>query len=138
MQKASLLETYEPFLGGVTVEEFIAGGNVEHYFAEHWQQATVATLGDEIVGVAVLLGALLDLIWVEPSVRSNGIGSALMEEAERQAPVESTELTLEVWRVNRRAVEFYRRLGFSVRETTEDPLTGLEKLVMRRNAKQTS
>jgi len=51
MQKASLLETYEPFLGRVTVEEFIANRNVERYFAEHWRQATVATLGDEIVGV---------------------------------------------------------------------------------------
>jgi ribosomal protein S18 acetylase RimI-like enzyme len=80
----------------------------------------------------------LDLIWVKPSVRSNGIGSALMEEAERQAPIESGELTLEVWKVNRRAVDFYKRLGFSMSGTTEDPVTGLEKLVIRRNTRQTS
>jgi ribosomal protein S18 acetylase RimI-like enzyme len=83
--------------------------------------ATVATLDDEIVGVAVLVGDLLDLIWVKPAARSNGIGSALMEEAERRAPIESGELTLEVWKVNRRAVDFYKRLGFSVSGTTEDP-----------------
>jgi hypothetical protein len=76
MQKASLLETYEPFLGQALVEEFIASGNVERYFEEHWHQAMVATLDGEIVGVAVLVGALLDLIWVKPSVRSSGIGSA--------------------------------------------------------------
>jgi hypothetical protein len=54
MQKASLPETYEPFLGRSTVEEFVASGKVDRYFEEHWQHAAVATLDDEIVGVAVL------------------------------------------------------------------------------------
>jgi hypothetical protein len=36
MQRASLLETYEPFLGRAAIEEFIAGGHVEGYFEEHW------------------------------------------------------------------------------------------------------
>jgi len=130
MQRESLVETYEPFLGRMTVEEFIAAGSVERYFEERWQQATVATLHDEIVGVAVLLGALLDLIWVKPSMRSRGIGSTLMEGVEEQAARESTELTLEVWKVNRRAVDFYERRGFSVVRTLDDPVTGLERLVM--------
>ena len=106
MQKASLLETYEPFLGRAPIEEFIAGGQVERYFEDHWQQATVATSGDEIVGVAVLLGALLDLIWVRPRSRSRGIGSALLRAVESKAAATSTVLTLEVWAVNRRAVAF--------------------------------
>ena len=55
-----------------------------------------------------------------------------MEEAERRAAIDSRELTLEVWKVNRRAVEFYERLGSSVSGTTSDPITSLDKLVMRR------
>ena len=93
MQKASLLETYEPFLGRAAIEEFIAGGHVEGYFEEHWHQATIAVSGDEIVGVAVLAGSLLDLIWVRPDSRSEGIGSALMDAAERQAAAETGVLT---------------------------------------------
>src|SRR5689334_6217932 len=65
MQKKSLPETYEPFLGRAAVEEFVARGNVERYFEEHWRQSTVATLGGEVVGVAVLIDGLLDLIWGE-------------------------------------------------------------------------
>jgi len=132
MQKASLLETYEPFLGRAAIEEFIAGGHVEGYFEEHWHQATIAVSGDEIVGVAVLAGSLLDLIWVRPDSRSEGIGSALMDAAERQAAAETGVLTLEVWDVNRRAVAFYDRRGFSVRAAAEDPQTGLMKLHMRK------
>jgi GNAT superfamily N-acetyltransferase len=132
MQKASLPETYGPFLGRPAVDEFIAGGNVDRYFEENWQHATVASLGGDVVGVAVLIGNLLDLIWVKPSLRSNGIGSALLEAVERRAAPESSELTLEVWTVNGRAVAFYDRLGFSIGGAVADPGTSLEKLVMRK------
>ena len=130
MQKASLLETYELFLGRVAIDEFIAAGQVEDYFDEHWRDATVAICAGDVVGVAVLVDGLLDLIWVRPRSRSQGIGSALLRAAESKAGVGSDELTLEVWEVNRRAVAFYEREGFSVTATIEDPQTGLTKLVM--------
>jgi ribosomal protein S18 acetylase RimI-like enzyme len=130
MQKASLLETYEPFLGREPVEEFIAAGMVERYFDDHWHDATIAVSGEAILGVAVLVGTLLDLIWVRPELRSQSIGSALMEAIERK--VEGSVLTLEVWNVNRRAVSFYERRGFSVSATREDPQTGLQKHVMQK------
>ena len=132
MQTASLPETYEPFLGRAAIEEFIAAGRVEDYFDEHWRDATVALSGEDVVGVAVLIDGLLDLIWVRPRSRSQGIGSALLRAAEREGAVGSDELTLEVWEVNRRAVAFYEREGFSVTATGEDPQTGLAKLVMRK------
>jgi ribosomal protein S18 acetylase RimI-like enzyme len=132
MQKTSLLETYGPFVGRRAVEEFIASGQVERYFEKHWYQATVATSGGEILGVAVLVDAVLDLIWVRPESRSRGIGTALLKVVEREAALESDALELEVWDVNERAVSFYEREGFSVSATTEDRATGLDKLVMRK------
>jgi ribosomal protein S18 acetylase RimI-like enzyme len=132
MQQASLVETYEPFLGRAVVEEFVARGNVERYFRKRWRKATVATHRGRIVGVAVLDGTLLDLLWVDAARRSQGIGGALLEEAERQAALSGDELVLEVWRVNRRAVEFYERDGFTIVRAFDDPETGLEKLAMRK------
>ena len=131
MQKASLPDTYGPFLGRATVDEFIAAGSVERYFEEHWPDATVATVDAEIVGVVVLLGALVDLAWVDPAFRSRGIGSALMVEAERRA---GGDLRLEVWKMNERAVAFYERLGFQTAEEFTDPM-GLAKLVMRKGVR---
>ena len=58
MQRASLPDTYGPFLGRATVGEFIGAGNVERYFGKHWPDATVATVDGQIVGVVVLLGPL--------------------------------------------------------------------------------
>jgi ribosomal protein S18 acetylase RimI-like enzyme len=72
------------------------------------------------------------------NVEREGLGAALMEDAGRRAADGGSELRLEVWKVNRRAVNFYERLGFSVSRTTDDPATGLEKVVMRRNTMPTS
>ena len=69
---------------------------------------------------------------MRPRSRSQGIGSALLRAAESQAAVASDELTLEVSEVNRRAVAFYERAGFSVTSTFQDPQTGLAKLVLRK------
>ena len=49
MQKASLPETYGPFLGRAAVEEVISAGSVEHYFEQHLPDATVATVDARIV-----------------------------------------------------------------------------------------
>jgi ribosomal protein S18 acetylase RimI-like enzyme len=130
MQKASLPDTYGPFLGREMVDEFIAAGNVERYFEKHWRDATVGTVDERIVGVIVRVGALIDLAWVDLAVRSQGIGSALMADAEREA--RSGELQLEVWKVNERAIALYERLGFATTEEKTDPDTGLAKLVMRK------
>jgi ribosomal protein S18 acetylase RimI-like enzyme len=130
MQRASLPETYGPFIGRPAVEEFVAAGNVERYFEEHWPHATVATADGRIVGVVVCDGMLVDLAWVDPAFRSQGIGSALMASVERR--VCGGELRLEVWKVNERAVAFYERLGFATAEEFTEPDTGLAKLVMRR------
>jgi ribosomal protein S18 acetylase RimI-like enzyme len=131
MQRASLVETSAPprTRGRRGLHR---RGNVERYFEEHWRQSTVATVDGENVGVLVLEGTVVDLVWVTPAVRSKGIGSTLVDTVERRAAIEGHEVELEVWTVNRRAVDFYERRGFSVDGTTDDPVTGLEKLVMRK------
>lgn len=131
MQTASLPETYGPFLGRAAVEGFIAAGNVEGYFEEHWRDATVATVDARIVGVVVCRGTLVDLAWVDPAFRSQGLGAALMADVERRA---DGALQLEVWKANKRAISFYERLGFRSAEEFTDPM-GLAKLVMRKRAR---
>jgi GNAT superfamily N-acetyltransferase len=132
MQQASLVEAYEPFLGRTAVEEFVAGGNVERYFRERWRKATVATHRGTIVGVAILDGTLLDLLWVDAARRSQGIGGTLLEEAERQAALAEDELPLEVWRRQQAGGGVLRTTRLHDRQSVRRPETGLEKLPTRK------
>jgi GNAT superfamily N-acetyltransferase len=68
----------------------------------------------------LLLDGLLDLIWVRPRSRSQGIGSALLRAAESKATAGNDELTL------------YEREGFWRPPPARIHRRALAKLVMRK------
>jgi ribosomal protein S18 acetylase RimI-like enzyme len=127
--QSALVETYGPLMDSDPAAALIADGGAQRYFEEHWSMTTVAVLVGEIVGVAVLLGDVLDLIWVAPGRRSRGVGAAMLCEVERQAAAVHDRLRLEVWRLNERAVTFYVRHGFVVEGVMPDE-PGFEKLTL--------
>lgn len=66
-------------------------------------------------------------IFVKKEVRSTGIGKQLLDYVKAIHPV----LTLNVYQRNRRAVEFYKREGFSITLEDIDPDTGEADYTMR-------
>lgn len=66
-------------------------------------------------------------IFVESSVRSRGIGRALLEYAKSRKP----RLTLRVYEKNPRAAAFYLREGFSVAARETEEATGEAEYTMR-------
>lgn len=67
----------------------------------------------------------LDDLYVLPQFQSRGIGSEIMKECIRQSP---RPLYLYVFSRNIRAISFYQRFGFSLRERV-----GKTRLVLERN-----
>lgn len=66
-------------------------------------------------------------IFVDPTRQSQGIGKALLKHAKK--PCE--ELSLQVYKKNTRAIQFYLREGFSILKEQIDENTGEEELVMK-------
>jgi GNAT superfamily N-acetyltransferase len=81
---------------------------------------TVAEYEESIAGFAALLpeGSHLELdgLFVEPELRRNGIGAALVEEAAHEARRRGLALMVVA---NPHALDFYRHCGFSVEGTAE-------------------
>ena len=73
-----------------------------------------------------LSGQQIEGLFVDEKSRSQGIGRALLDFAKRKYPV----LTLQVYEKNLRAVRFYQREGFSVREKQVDEQMGEAEYVM--------
>lgn len=93
----------------------------------------VAELGGEVVGFAVAYryrgAAYVDSIAVEPRLRGHGIGSALLDELERELRGEGAELVaLSVKDENKRALNFYLRRGYSVRGVILTLMASIEAL----------
>lgn len=79
-----------------------------------------------VLGFAGLTGGYLAGIFVDAAARSRGIGSRLLD----RAKADHRQLTLRVYRKNRRAVDFYLRNGFALLEEGRDPDTGEEELLL--------
>jgi putative acetyltransferase len=82
--------------------------------------------GGVIQGLIGLSGRQIEGLFVDEKSRSQGIGRALLDFAKRKYPA----LTLQVYEKNLRAVRFYQREGFSVREKQVDEQTGEAEYVM--------
>lgn len=94
----------------------------EEMVGEMISKADVAVYecGGVIQGLIGLSKRQIEGLFVDEKSRSQGIGRALLDFAKRKYPV----LRLQVYEKNLRAVRFYQREGFSVREKQVDEQTG--------------
>ncbi len=77
--------------------------------------ATVACLGDKLVGYADHISNCVDNIWVKPNYRRRGIGSGLISQQlqqMREKDMQSAQAGCEVF--NKPAKAFYTQLGWNV------------------------
>ena len=89
-------------------------------------QVYVYEEGDRIAGFIGLNGDMVEGIFVAQGARSHGIGRQLINYAKQTRK----RLLLHVYAKNERALQFYRREGFVLREKTTDPLTGEAEYIM--------
>jgi GNAT superfamily N-acetyltransferase len=132
IQKESLADTYGHFLDADSLEPWLHGEIIEQYVAEKWPQTFVAECLGEVVGMATLEGAVVDLLWVRGDRRNQGIGGFLMDWAERRIAARHEAAELECFVPNEGASRFYARRGYRNVRRYLDPLAGVEKAVLRK------
>lgn len=76
-------------------------------FAETWPHMRLADENGHILGVSLVTGAHLDMLFIDPAAIGQGAGAALLREAEARGV-----RTLECFRDNRAARAFYERHGW--------------------------
>jgi len=135
LQRESLPDTYGPFLADESLEPWIEDDGVERYVASAWPNMLLAESECEILGFASIAGALIDLLWVRADVRSQGIGSRLMDHAEPRIASGHPAAELECFEPNTRALRFYEQRGYDVTRRYLDPSAGVAKVVMRKRVR---
>jgi ribosomal protein S18 acetylase RimI-like enzyme len=89
------------------------------------------TLIGSIVGKSFFNWLHIDLMWVEDSYRSQGVGRMLMDEAYRQAK-EMGLSGIEVWTQSWQAPGFYKKMGYEELAVIDDFTPGRKRHVFRR------
>ncbi len=82
--------------------------------------------GNVILGFIGLTENYIAGIFVDANSRSKGVGKALLDHVKKSC----SELSLQVYKKNSRAVRFYLREGFAVLDEQMDENTGETELVM--------
>lgn len=82
--------------------------------------------GGKVQGFIGLDGEYIEGIFVSNKMQSRGIGKALLDYAKSR----KSELRLNVYRKNTRAIRFYQREGFSVRSEGLDEAVGEKDFLM--------
>lgn len=82
--------------------------------------------GSEVKGFFALHNEMLAAIFVAPDCQGEGIGQALMVRVKALRK----RVTLNVYKENKKTVEFYKHCGFQLVAEKEDPHTGHLELVM--------
>ena len=121
---------YPDVIGADMVEGYIASGAVPHYYAERNAFTRVAVADGEVIGACALRDNAVDLMMVTLERHRSGVGAALLADAESILFAEHALISLESFRDNRQAVDFYAKHGWALGEAFTDPDYGIAMVRM--------
>ncbi|WP_417495767.1 GNAT family N-acetyltransferase [Maricaulis sp.] len=121
---------YPDVIGAIMVEGYIASGAVPQYYTDRNAFTRVAVADGEVIGACALRGNTVDLMMVTIDRHRSGVGSALLSEAETMLFADHEVISLESFRDNRQAIDFYTKHGWVMQESFTDPDYGIAMVRM--------
>jgi putative acetyltransferase len=128
---------YRAGFAAILEEEALAmrpAGFFAEHFSERWDRMMVAADGERALGFTLVTEGHIDMLFVDPLMARSGIGTALLEDAERHGAA-----SLECFRDNAAARAFYERHGWQVAEAYSRPFLGRDRafVLYRKNGVET-
>lgn len=117
--------SYRTGFGAILGEEIVAT-RTAHFFAQRfepaWERMLVALSEGRVAGFCMITDAHIDMLFVDPEATGQGLGSALLRQAESAGAS-----TLECFRDNLRARQFYEKHGWRVVKEYERDFIGQKR-----------
>ncbi len=90
-------------------------------FGVQWPQVVVAERDGRIVGFSMVRDRHIDMLFVDPCAQARGVGKALLADAESGGAI-----TLECFRDNSQARDFYEKHGWNLAKSLRRDFCGEE------------
>lgn len=113
------LEIYRPYISEESARRFVSEDAVGDHLREFLATMEVAVIGGKIVGVVNCFNGFVTALFVAPRFRRNGIGSALMHNAELRGGYH-----LEASAFNTDCISFYEHRGWRRKVTMSEDWFG--------------
>ena len=135
--RRSWLVTWAPELPFEAVQAFAANDPARSHAESMWSSFLVAVIDDVLVGIIHVGEDCIEGLDVDPQMWGKGIGSRLMDDAERQIGQAHRSARLEVRAFNERARVFYERRGWIERRRYPGVECGspVENIEMRKESR---
>ncbi|AMO58659.1 hypothetical protein GZ77_17835 [Endozoicomonas montiporae] len=130
--KESLLSSYGELVEAEQLHPWSEGGDIEKYVRGIWPQMLVAVAGPDLVGMLALQGNHIDIVWVSQTMRQQGIGQMLMDNAEEEVAQLCESIEVECLGPDIKTIQFYEDRGYVRKREYVDNISGVEKIVMSR------
>jgi ribosomal protein S18 acetylase RimI-like enzyme len=132
LSRRTISASYRPLLGDAAVDGFIGSGAADAYVTDHIPQCTVIKHDEHIVGYCVCHDNVIDLMMIDVAHQRHGLGTLLLNHAEKTLFGSFPEIRLESFEGNDAANAFYRKNGWQESETYFDPESGVNKIAFRK------
>ena len=130
LSHSTVLVLYPDIIGREAVEGYVASGAVPAFYTERNAWCQVAVIDNKPVGACALRDNAIDLMMVTLDLQRAGIGARLLEDGEAILFAEHSRITLDSFRHNEQAVNFYAKHGWKVDHEFIDEEYGIEMVRM--------
>jgi GNAT superfamily N-acetyltransferase len=121
----TILAKYPDVIGREAVEGFVASGAVPKYYTDNNAHCVVAVQSEVPVGVYATKDATVDLMMVTLAHHRTGVGTLLLAAAEKELFEKHPRLSLDSFRDNQQANNFYQKHGWALDHHFNDPVYGI-------------
>ncbi len=116
----TILVKYPDVIGREKVEGYVASGAVPAYYRDRNDACVVAEQEGVVVGVYALKENTVDLMMVALECHRSGVGSLLLSAAEQQLFEQHQKISLDSFRDNLQARQFYEKHGWKIESDFHD------------------
>lgn len=123
---------FRQFMQDEMVDEYINSQMADKEIIDNIKNTDILIHDNNIVGLCIWKDNLLHLLMVSPDFQGSGVAKYFLDELCNEKFCQYSELQLECFENNNRAIKFYKKCGWTIYKTEVDVMTGLNRLYFKK------
>ncbi len=133
LSRKTINEFFRPFMGDEAVDMFIDSGMADKEITDNLNETSILLNGGQIIGFCIWKENLLHLMMIDSDFHGTGAAQYFLDFMCAEKFRLYSELHLECFENNKRALSFYEKCGWSEYHTETDSDTGWKRIFYKKS-----